>query len=189
MTAIPAARAAAGPCRAISCPSTCSDPASGWYTPARIFTSVDLPAPFSPTRACASPAYSSIDPSVSACTAPNALAACRSTSTGACDRPSAAPDAAGPSGRVPGDRDAAGRSGRVPGDRDAAGPSGRVPGDRDAAGRSGRVPAEPDDAGPSGRWLPPVTSAPSISLAPLVTPSGSDERPEPPVSRRQNALK
>src|SRR5688572_13278896 len=30
-------------------------PASGRWTPARIFISVDLPAPFSPTSACASP--------------------------------------------------------------------------------------------------------------------------------------
>src|SRR5205807_6011043 len=47
------------------------------------FTSVDLPAPFSPTRACASPGYSSIDTSTMACTAPKDLAACRSTRTGA----------------------------------------------------------------------------------------------------------
>src|SRR5579862_5688693 len=83
MTAILAARAAAGSGSVTALPSTSKVPASGWYTPASIFTSVDLPAPFSPTRAWASPGYSSIDPSTSACTAPNALAACRSTRIGA----------------------------------------------------------------------------------------------------------
>jgi hypothetical protein len=40
-----------------------------------IFTSVDLPAPFSPTSACVSPPYRSMDASATAWTAPNALAA------------------------------------------------------------------------------------------------------------------
>ncbi len=31
-------------------PSSSTVPLSGWYTPARIFMSVDFPAPFSPTR-------------------------------------------------------------------------------------------------------------------------------------------
>lgn len=75
MTAIPAARAIAGPCSVTSWPSIAIAPASGWYTPARIFTRVDLPAPFSPTRACTSPGYSSMDPSSSACTAPKDFAA------------------------------------------------------------------------------------------------------------------
>jgi hypothetical protein len=82
MTAIPAARAIAGLCSVTSSEFTSSVPASGWYTPARIFTSVDLPAPFSPTRACASPPYSSIEPSTRACTAPKDFAACSSTRTG-----------------------------------------------------------------------------------------------------------
>ena len=43
---------------------------------------VDLPAPFSPTSACASPACRSVDPSTTACTAPNDFAACRSDSAG-----------------------------------------------------------------------------------------------------------
>ena len=59
-----------------------SEPESGWYTPARIFTSVDLPAPFSPSSACASPPYRSIIPWPIAWTAPNALVASRSDSTG-----------------------------------------------------------------------------------------------------------
>src|SRR5262249_55316025 len=65
-----------------------SSPSSGWYTPASILTTVDLPAPFSPSSACASPAYRSAEPSTTARTAPNDLAACRSDRTGtagACD--------------------------------------------------------------------------------------------------------
>src|SRR5215471_16935407 len=83
MTAIPASWAAPGPFSTAGFPSTVSWPSSGWYTPARIFTSVDLPAPFSPTSPCASPPYRSIDPSTIACTAPNDLTAPRSDSSGA----------------------------------------------------------------------------------------------------------
>src|SRR5215472_10363930 len=82
MTAMPASLAAAGLCKATGAPSMSSSPSSGWYTPASIFTMVDLPAPFSPSSACASPGYRSADPSTTARTAPNALAACRSESTG-----------------------------------------------------------------------------------------------------------
>ena len=42
------------------------DPASGRWTPARIFTSVDLPDPFSPTMQCTSPPRSSNEQSFSA---------------------------------------------------------------------------------------------------------------------------
>ena len=56
MTAIPAFWASAGLCRLTGAPSISNSPESGWYTPARIFTMVDLPAPFSPSRAWASPA-------------------------------------------------------------------------------------------------------------------------------------
>ncbi len=73
MIAMPAAMAPAGPCSSVRWPFTRSVPLSGWCTPARIFTTVDLPAPFSPTSACASPARSSIDPSITARTAPNDL--------------------------------------------------------------------------------------------------------------------
>src|SRR5215470_12105299 len=82
MTAMPASRAAAGPCSTTRLPSMSRSPSSGGYTPASIFTMVDLPAPFSPSSACASPAYRSADPSTTACTAPNDFAACRSDSTG-----------------------------------------------------------------------------------------------------------
>ncbi len=49
-------------------------PASGAYTPLRIFTSVLLPDPFSPARTCTSPARRSNDAPRSACVRPNALA-------------------------------------------------------------------------------------------------------------------
>src|SRR6202050_5641246 len=82
MTAIPASLAAAGPCSTVGVPLTSSSPLSGWYPPARIFPSVDLPAPFSPTSPCTSPPYRSIEASTIACTAPNALAEFRSDSSG-----------------------------------------------------------------------------------------------------------
>ena len=47
-------------------PSSSTLPLSGWWTPARILTSVLLPAPFSPTSAWTSPARSSSDTSDSA---------------------------------------------------------------------------------------------------------------------------
>src|SRR5918998_162893 len=73
MTAMPAARAAAGLSRCTSCPSSSTRPVSGVCTPARTFTSVDLPAPFSPTRAWASPARSSRCAPRRAATAPKDL--------------------------------------------------------------------------------------------------------------------
>src|SRR6185437_15597459 len=72
----------AGPCRVTCRPLTVSVPLSGWCTPARIFTSVDLPAPFSPSSACTSPPRSVTDPSIRAWTAPNDFAACCSSSAG-----------------------------------------------------------------------------------------------------------
>src|ERR1017187_7183153 len=82
MIETPAAREAAGPLKVTASPSSSNRPLSAACTPARIFTSVDLPAPFSPSSACASPGYRVIDPSSRARTAPNLLAACSSTSTG-----------------------------------------------------------------------------------------------------------
>src|SRR5204862_215789 len=55
---------------------------SGRWTPARVLTSVDLPAPFSRTRPCTSPPNSSISPSSSAWTAPKLFWACSRESTG-----------------------------------------------------------------------------------------------------------
>src|SRR6516162_2950685 len=92
MTPKAESRAAAGLCSTTGRPSMSSSPSSGWYTPASIFTTVDLPAPFSPSSACASPAYRSADPSTTARTAPNDLAACRSDSTGAAGAGDPGPD-------------------------------------------------------------------------------------------------
>ena len=54
-TAIPSDRAWAGPRICVGSPSSRIVPLSGWWTPARILTSVLLPAPFSPTSAWTSP--------------------------------------------------------------------------------------------------------------------------------------
>src|SRR5437763_4277526 len=82
MIAIPAACDCFALSKIASSPSRTSRPASGRWTPARIFTSVDLPAPFSPTRPCTSPAKSAMSPSSRACTAPKLFSACSRTSTG-----------------------------------------------------------------------------------------------------------
>ncbi len=55
MIAIPAACDCLALSKIASSPSRRSRPASGRCTPARILTSVDLPAPFSPTSPCTSP--------------------------------------------------------------------------------------------------------------------------------------
>src|SRR3954452_3920451 len=70
---MPAALASAGPANSTSAPLTASEPVSGWCTPASILTMVDLPAPFSPTRACASPAYRGKLTPCTAATAPKDL--------------------------------------------------------------------------------------------------------------------
>src|SRR5882757_8900187 len=58
---IPCRRASAGPLSETATPLTRIDPASGAYSPAATFISDDLPAPFSPSRACTSPAWLSKD--------------------------------------------------------------------------------------------------------------------------------
>src|SRR5258708_1386489 len=80
MTAMPAAFGSAGRWNAPSSPFTRSAPVSGSYTPASIFTMVDLPAPFSPTSACASPAYRGKLTPCTAATAPNDLVTSRTSS-------------------------------------------------------------------------------------------------------------
>src|SRR4051812_22258350 len=83
---MPAARAAAGLSRVIGAPSSRTRPVSGPCTPARILTRVDLPAPFSPTSAWASPPRSSSRASRRAATAPKNLltsSSARTTGPGA----------------------------------------------------------------------------------------------------------
>src|SRR5918999_1667152 len=55
MMPMPRVWACPGPLSATAWPSTRIVPSSGWMAPARIFISVLLPAPFSPTRASTSP--------------------------------------------------------------------------------------------------------------------------------------
>eukprot|EP01034_Spumella_vulgaris_P027016 gene27016-33676_t len=59
ITATPAAIASAADVKWRSLPATIRRPPSGLYWPPRIFSSVDLPAPFSPSRPCTVPAWAS----------------------------------------------------------------------------------------------------------------------------------
>src|SRR5580704_2452612 len=68
---IPSRSPAFGPSIVTGLPSTSIVPLSAMYAPARIFISVDLPAPFSPTSACTSPAATSKDTPSSARTPGN----------------------------------------------------------------------------------------------------------------------
>ena len=83
-TAMPRARDWAGPWMRAGVPSRRMVPASGWWTPARILTSVLLPAPFSPTSAWISPERRSSDTSVRAAVAPNRLLMPRNSTRGGC---------------------------------------------------------------------------------------------------------
>src|SRR5262245_8743759 len=71
---MPSARDACGSIRGTGVPATDSVPASGVSTPVMILMSVDLPAPFSPTRACTSPARRSNETPFSARTPANDFA-------------------------------------------------------------------------------------------------------------------
>src|SRR5882724_7520270 len=82
MIAIPAACDCLALSKMASSPSSRSRPPSGRWTPARILTRVDLPAPFSPTRPCTSPPNSSMSPSSRAWTAPKLFWACSRESSG-----------------------------------------------------------------------------------------------------------
>src|SRR5215510_10880152 len=83
MIAMPAACDCLALSKIASSPSSRSRPESGRWTPARILTSVDLPAPFSPTSPCTSAGKSSMWPSASAWTAPKLFSACSREMTGA----------------------------------------------------------------------------------------------------------
>ena len=80
---MPCASASRGRASAIGWPSRHSSPLSGRREPERILSSVDLPAPFSPTSACASPAATSKLTPPSARTAPNDLRTSRKDTAGA----------------------------------------------------------------------------------------------------------
>ena len=71
--ATPACCASAGPANETSFPATSIEPASMLYTPVRALINVDLPAPFSPMRACTSPGNSRNETSLSALTPGKAM--------------------------------------------------------------------------------------------------------------------
>ncbi len=81
MTATPAALESAVEEKSTFRPSSRKSPESRRWTPATTLTSVDFPAPFSPTSAWIEPASTRIDPDRSAWTAPKLLATSRSSST------------------------------------------------------------------------------------------------------------
>src|SRR5579884_252478 len=80
---MPSRSAVRGPSIATGAPSTSIVPPSAGCAPARIFISVDLPAPFSPTSACTSPASTSNVTPSSARTPGNDLTMSRIRSSGA----------------------------------------------------------------------------------------------------------
>src|SRR6516162_2617448 len=80
---MPARRASAGELRASARPETLISPSSGRTAPARILTSVLLPAPFSPRSACTVPGKISRLTSASARTPPYRLEMCKAATTGA----------------------------------------------------------------------------------------------------------
>src|SRR3954467_3857644 len=79
---MPAAFASAVDLKSTGRPSSRNSPASRWYRPAMILTSVDLPAPFSPTSAWIEPGQGVRSPERSATRGRNDLATPRSTSAG-----------------------------------------------------------------------------------------------------------
>src|ERR1700674_5851979 len=79
---MPMSSAALGSWNVTGAPLKVIVPLLGAWTPARILTSVDLPAPLSPTNATTSPARTSRSMSVSAATAPKRLETPRRLRTG-----------------------------------------------------------------------------------------------------------
>src|ERR1019366_4732460 len=73
---MPRSCAASGVSRALGRPPNSIVPASGLYAPERILSRVDLPAPFSPSRPCASPGATSSDTSSRASTPGKRLVMC-----------------------------------------------------------------------------------------------------------------
>src|SRR5438552_8273343 len=82
MVEIPAAWASSGRVKETGTPRYRIWPLSGAYTPVSSLIRVDLPAPFSPTRACTSPGASANDTSSSASTPGNRLATPTTSSIG-----------------------------------------------------------------------------------------------------------
>src|SRR3954452_5639867 len=80
---MPSPTASLGPWIVTSSPSKLIVPASGGWMPAIVLTSVDLPAPLSPTSATTSPDWTSKSTSLSACTGPKLLLTPLRESTGA----------------------------------------------------------------------------------------------------------
>src|SRR5689334_7105550 len=79
---MPSARASTGEAIVTGLPSKTISPASGAWTPASVFTSVDLPAPLSPTSATTSPGYTVKFAPRSARTRPKLLTIRRASSSG-----------------------------------------------------------------------------------------------------------
>src|SRR5919206_457036 len=79
---MPSARASSGEWRVTGRPSKRISPASGWWTPASVLTSVLLPAPLSPTSATTSAGYTVKLALRSACTRPKRLSMPRASSSG-----------------------------------------------------------------------------------------------------------
>src|SRR6478609_2456410 len=82
MTAMPAALESAVEPKSTSSPCRRKTPESRRCTPATILTRVDLPAPFSPTRAWIEPGVTAMLPERRATTEPNDLATSRSSRAG-----------------------------------------------------------------------------------------------------------
>ena len=82
MAVMRAACAASGDAKATGAPPIRISPASGRWMPVRIFTSVDLPAPFSPTSAVTRPGRSARSTPSSALTPGKSLDTPRSSSSG-----------------------------------------------------------------------------------------------------------
>src|SRR6218665_1562642 len=82
MMAIPWSMAARACWKRCGNPGSSISPASGWYTPPRIFSSVDLPAPFSPIKPCTVPAGTLNDTSASARTPGTFFPILRNSSAG-----------------------------------------------------------------------------------------------------------
>ena len=83
MIVMPRSTASRGPLSTTGSPSSSSAPVVGVSIPARIFISVDFPAPFSPNSAVTRPGMTSKSTPRRACVAPKTLLISRARMTGA----------------------------------------------------------------------------------------------------------